>query len=191
MNKFITLATIIFTFALNLNVFAQGTAPTTTTTTPAAIPTTAPPAAPGLKGMKIIDPERGVSFEAPNNMWGINAGKYSISLNHKTHYDAHVTLKKSWYSVGTAQEAYTKRKSSLKSYIPGAIYIKDNEPLTIGGNTAAISIIYENPADLNVFREMVFIHKGQAYELVFKAKKENFAKVKEDFGYILKNMKLF
>lgn len=176
--KKILLLTIFFAFVLNFNVYGQAaTTPATTTAT-------------GQQGMKLIDYERKVEMACPTN-WGLNAGKYSIGLNHKTHYDAHVTLKKSWYTVATAKEAYEKRKASLKSYIPGAKYIKENETLTIGGNTQAMSFTIENPGDLTISREMLFIHNGQAYELVFKAKKENFQKVKQDFGYILKNMKLF
>jgi hypothetical protein len=142
------------------------------------------------QGMKLIDSTRGVTFSSPNAFWGINAAKHSISLNHNTHYDAHVTLKKSWYTVATAKEAYDKRKSSLKSYLPGAIFVKENDPITISGSVKGLSMIYKNPSDLKVIREILFIHKGQAYELVFQAKEENFAKVKEDFRYILQNMQL-
>lgn len=141
-------------------------------------------------GIKLIDPTRGVEFNAPNPTWGVNAGKHSISLNHNQHYDAHVTLKKSWYTVATAQEAYDKRKKSLKSYIPGAIFLKENQEVTIG-TLKGMSMTYKNPSDLKIKREIMFIHKGKAYELVFQAKEQNFQTVKADFGYILQNMKLY
>ncbi|MCP5464216.1 MAG: hypothetical protein H7A33_04235 [Deltaproteobacteria bacterium] len=143
------------------------------------------------KGIILQDPNRGITIEAPNASWGVNAGKYTISLNHVSFFDAHVTLKKSWYSVTTAQEAYEKRKASLKSYMPGAVFLKENEKLSIGDNVAAMSMIYKNPSDLKVLREIVFVHRGQPYELVFQAKDENFQKVKEEFGFILENLKLF
>jgi|APSaa5957512622_1039677.scaffolds.fasta_scaffold184941_1 hypothetical protein len=152
--------------------------------TPAATATTT------AAGLKLIDATRGIEFSAPNGFWGINAGKYSISLNHQTHYDAHVTLKKSWYTVGTAQEAYNKRKESLKSYLPGAVFIKENESLTVGG-MPGMAMTYKNPSDLKIIREIMIVHKGQPYELVFQAKEENFQKVKADFGFILQNLKLF
>lgn len=182
---FISLTVLAF-LATSYTVYSQDTTTTTTTPPPITTPTT-----PVQQGMKIIDPNRGAEFTAPNANWGINAGKFSISLSHKQHYDALVTMKKSWYTVSSANDAYSKRKDSIKSYLPGAKFIKENEALTIGGNTPAVSMIYENPSDLKIFREIMFVHKGQAYELVFQAKKENFQKVKEDFGYILKNMKLF
>lgn len=189
MKNYLIIFSIFFFLTTSFTVHAQSTNPaptTSTTTTTAAAPTT-----PSDQGMKIIDPNRGAEFTAPNANWGINAGKYSISLSHKEHYDALVTMKKSWHSAGTAPDAYKKRKDSLQSYLPGAKFIKENESLTIGGSTPAVSMIYENPSDLKVFREIMFVHKSQAYELVFQAKKENFQKVKNDFGYILKNMKLF
>lgn len=147
----------------------------------------APPTAPS--GLKLIDPSQGMEFQAPNAMWGINAGKYSVSLNHTSFYDAHVTLKKSWYTVPTAKDAYSKRKDSLKSYLPGAEFIKENEEITMG-TTPAVSMTYKNPGDRKIIREIMFVHKGVAYELVFEAKEENFQSVKEDFGSILQNIKL-
>ena len=146
-------------------------------------------AAPTATGMRLIDPVRGIEFTAPNPTWGLNASEHTISLNHSTLFDAHVTLKKSWYTVSTVQQAYDKRKESLKSYLPGAVFIKENETLTLGDNISAISMTYKNPSDLKVKREIMFINKGQAYELVFEAKEENFQSVKDDFGFILRNMK--
>ncbi|MBF0106609.1 MAG: hypothetical protein HQM16_14945 [Deltaproteobacteria bacterium] len=168
MNKLLTVLFILFLLCVSLGTQAQIDA-----------------------GMKISDPERGIEFAAPNAIWGINAGKHSISLNHDVYYDAQVTIKKSWFTVATAEEAYSKRLESLKSYLPGAIFIKENDPVTLAGNTTGLSMIYKNPSDLKVKREIMFIHRGQPYELVFQAKEENFQKVKEDFGYILNNMKLF
>ena len=146
---------------------------------------------PAANGIKLTDPERGVEFTAPNGSWNINTSKSFISLNHETFYDAHVTLKKSWYMVGTAQEAYNKRKDSLKSYLPGAIFVKENEPVTLTNGVGGISMTYKNPSDLKIQREIIFIYKNQPYELVFQAKEENFQEVKADFGFILQNMRLF
>lgn len=156
---------------------------------PVGLTTPTAPVSATTEGMKITDPVRGVEFIAPNSTWGINASQHTISLTHSTYYDSHVTLKKSWYSVPTAQEAYIKRKDSLKSYLPGAIFVKENETLTLGAATPAVSMTYKNPSDLKVKREIMFIHKNQAYELVFEAKEENFPAVKEDFGFILRNLK--
>lgn len=142
-----------------------------------------------IAGMKIIDPTRGVEFTAPNSQWDINANKYTLSLNHNTYYDTMVSLKKSWYTVPTAQEAYNKRKDSLKSYLPGAVFIKENDPVTLGGSVQALSMTYKNPSDLKILREIMFIYKGQAYELVFQSKEENFQNIKADFGAILQSMK--
>ncbi|MBU0504386.1 MAG: hypothetical protein ABII18_01140 [bacterium] len=152
---------------------------------------TTPSAAQTINGMKLIDTTRKVEFSSPNELWSINAGKYSISLNHNTHFDAHVTLKKSWYNVSSAQEAYDKRKNSLKSYLPSAIFIRENESITLPDNVKGKSMTYKNPSDLKVVREIMFVHDGKTFELVFQAKEDNFQIVKEDFKYILQNMKLF
>ncbi|HLD44039.1 MAG TPA: hypothetical protein VJC18_01285, partial [bacterium] len=128
---------------------------------------------------------------APSELWNINAGKFSIGLNHNAVLDAVVTLKKSWYDVTTAQEAYEKRKNNLSSYLPGAIFIMENQRVLLPGNIEALSMTYKNPSDLKVSREIMFVHRGAAYEFVFQAKEENFTTVKEDFRYILENMKLY
>lgn len=138
--------------------------------------------------MNLTDLERGIEFAVPSQ-WGVNAGKYSISINHTTYYDSHVTLKKSWYTVSTAEEAYEKRRHSLLSYLPGAVFVKEKETLTLG-TVPAMSMTYKNPSDLKIIREIMFVHKGTAYELVFESKEENFQIIKNDFGFILKNMKL-
>jgi len=143
-----------------------------------------------FKGMQLIDAARHIEFTSPSDLWSITAGKYTVSLNHSTHFDAHVTLKNSWYTVATAQEAYEKRKNNLKSYLPGAIFIKENEAITLPGNILGISMTYKNPSDLKIVREIMFVHKNQAYELVFQAKEDNFLAVKDDFGFILKNLML-
>ena len=154
-------------------------------TAPAPVPTPVE-----KTGMKLIDSTRNIEFSTPNKFWEINTSKFSISLNHNTHFDAHVTMKKSWYSDSTAKEAYDKRKASLKSYLPGAIFVKENEAVTLSGNISAVSTTYKNPSDLKIIREIFFIHKGMTYELIFQAKEENFPKIKEDFKYILQNLKL-
>ena len=143
-----------------------------------------------FKGMQLTDATRHIEFTSPNDLWSITAGKYTISLNHSTHFDAHVTLKNSWYTVSSAQEAYEKRKNNLKSYLPGAVFIRENEAITLPDNVQGISMTYKNPSDLKVIREIMFVHKNQAYELVFQAKEDNFLQIKDDFGFILKNLKL-
>lgn len=153
--------------------------------------TTPPPSSTTVaQGFKLIDASRGLEFTAPNSTWGLHASDHSISFNHSTLFDAHVTLKKSWYTVANSQQAYDKRKESLKSYLPGAVFVKENEAITLSDSIAAVSMTYKNPSDLKVKREIMFVHKGQAYELVFEAKEENFPSVKEDFGFILKNFRL-
>lgn len=142
-------------------------------------------------GLELKDSNRGVTFNAPNGLWSINAGQYSISMNHNSIFDAYVTMKSSWYTVANAQEAYNKRKDSLKSYLPGAIFLKENEALTLGGSTQAVSMTYKNPSDLKVIREIMFVHRGTPYELTFQVKEENFNSVKADFGLILQKMTLF
>jgi hypothetical protein len=141
-------------------------------------------------GLELKDPTRGVKFTAPNGLWSVNAGKYSISLTHQTHYDANVTLKKSYQTVASAADAYANRKKSLKSYLPGAVFMKENEAVTIGAITGQ-SMTYKNPSDLKVIREIMFIHNGLTYELVFKSKEENLPKVQADFTAILGSMELF
>lgn len=160
----------------------------TTTLTHAQTPATNAATAPGLE---LKDSARGVTFIAPNGLWSINAGQYSVSLNHNSIFDAYVTLKSSWYTVANAQEAYNKRKDSLKSYLPGAIFLKENEAITLGGTIPAISMTYKNPSDLKVIREIMFIQRGTPYELTFQVKEENFNSVKADFGMILQKMVLF
>jgi len=184
-----TLFLLITILALFMARSAYTQTPTPVTTTPA---TTAPTtAAPAVSGITLKDPNRGVAFTAPNTSWSVNAGKFSISLNHNKHYDAIVTLKSSWYKVVTPDEAYKKRKENLKSYLPGAEFLKENDNIVLGGSISALSMTYRNPSNLKILREILFIHKGQAYELVFQAKEENFQKVKADFGSILKNMSLY
>lgn len=141
-------------------------------------------------GMVLDDPYRGIKFTAPNALWSVNGSSYSIGLSHGTYYDASVYLRKSYYTVTTAQEAYNQRKDSLKSYLPGAQYLKENESITIG-NITGVSMTYKNPSDLKIIREIVFLHKGVPYELEFKAKEENFEKVKADFATILAKLSLY
>lgn len=155
-----------------------------------ATATTTQDTATGALGFKLVDSSRGMEFTTPNSTWGIHASHQTVSFSHSTLFDAHVSLKKSWYTVSNSQQAYDKRKESLKSYLPGAVFVKENEAITLGDSLNAISMTYKNPSDLKVKREIMFVHKGQAYELVFEAKEENFPSVKEDFGFILKNIKL-
>ena len=148
---------------------------------------TAAPVAVAGTGYELKDPTRGFVFATPNASWNLNAGQFSVSFTHDTHYDAYIQLKKSWYSVSTVQEAYDKRKESLKSYLPGAQILKDAESLSVGAEPA-LSMTYKDPAQQKIYREMVFIHKGVPYELSFTVKEENFEKVKADFGGILKGI---
>lgn len=141
------------------------------------------------KGATLIDPARGIEFNAPNGSWGISSSKYSLSLNHATVYDARVTLKKSYYTVATASDAYDQHKKGLVSYMPGAQFKEEKQALKIG-DLEAFSMTYENPSDLTVIREIFFIHKGIPYQLDFRVKKENFEKVKDDFTAILTGIKL-
>lgn len=166
--------------AVTLFMTATGARAQTATTNAATAP-----------GLELKDSARGVTFIAPNGLWSINAGQYSISLNHNSIFDAYVTMKSSWYTVANAQEAYNKRKDSLKSYLPGAIFLKENETLTLGGTIQAVSMTYKNPSDLKVIREIMFVHHGIPYELTFQVKEENFNGVKADFGLILQKMLLF
>lgn len=174
------LSVLAVALIVSLVAHTQATDTTTTTTTPGT-----------NAGLALKDTGRGLEFQAPNDQWTISASKYSISLNHDTHFDAFVILKDSWYTVGTAKEAYDKRKEVLLSYLPGAQFIKENENMTLPSSVTAISMTYKNPSDLKVIREILFVHKGKAFELVFQAQEENFSKVREDFGFILKNLKLF
>lgn len=141
-------------------------------------------------GMVLDDPTRGIKITAPNGLWSVNGSQYSISLNHNTYYDASVYLRKSYYTVADAQSAYDQRKKSLLNYLPGAQFLKENEQMTIG-NIQAVSMTYKNPSDLKIIREIMFIHKGIPYEMEFKAKEENFEKVKADFGTILTKISLY
>ena len=177
MKKIFVAMSLALSIACATSVFAQ-------------VGTNNPVSAPASAGMKIIDPTRGVEFTAPNAQWDVNANKYTLSLNHNTYYDTMVSLKKGWYTVATAQEAYDKRKEGLKSYLPGAIFLKENEAVMLSGTIPGISMTYKNPSDLKIFREIMFVYRGQAYELVFQSKEENFQQIKNDFGFILQNMKL-
>lgn len=152
------------------------------TTAPAATPATAT-----SDGFEIKDLARGFVFKTPNAAWSINASQYAISLTHGTYYDAYVSLKKSWYTVPTVQEAYDKHKENLKSYLPGAEYLRDAEQLTLGSEPA-MSMTYKDPAQQKVTREVMFLHKGVPYELSFTVKEENFPKVKDDFATILRGI---
>ncbi len=142
-------------------------------------------------GAKLTDFGRGVEFVTPSSTWDVNVSSYSITLNHNVNYDVRVTLNKMMNSVSTTSDAYSKRKENLKSYLPGAIFIKENEPVTLAGGVAAVSMTYKNPADLTITRVIVFLHKNQGYELEFKAKEENFGNIKTDFGAILQGVRLF
>lgn len=141
-------------------------------------------------GMVLDDPSRGIKMTAPNGLWSVSGSKYSISLNHSTYYDAGVSLRKSYYTVATAQDAYAQRKKSLGSSLPGAIFLKENETLTLG-SVQAVAMTYKNPSDLKIIREIMLVHRGVPYELEFRAKEENFDKVKADFGAILQTMSLY
>lgn len=152
----------------------------------AAAPATAPVVATS-DGFEIKDLARGFVFKTPNAAWSINASQYAISLTHGTYYDAYVSLKKSWYTVPTVQEAYDKHKENLKSYLPGAEYLRDAEQLTLGSEPA-MSMTYKDPAQQKVTREVMFLHKGVPYELSFTVKEENFPKVKDDFATILRGI---
>lgn len=153
---------------------AQEAASTTTATTEA--------------GYELKDPTRGFTFTTPNAEWGINVSKHSVSMSHGTYYDAYVSLRKSWYTVSNSQEAYTKKKESLTSYLPGAEMVTENETLKIG-SADAVSMTYKDPAQKKVHREIVFIYNGVPYEITFTVKEENFDKVKDDFSKILQGIK--
>jgi hypothetical protein len=153
--------------------------------TPPPAPAAAPVAVPTSDGFELKDLAHGFVFTAPNSAWSINASQYAVSLTHGTYYDAYITIKKSWYTVATVQEAYDKRKDNLKSYLPGAEYLRDAEAITVGAE-AALSMTYKDPAQQKISREIVFLHKGVPYELSFTVKEENFPKVKDDFAAILR-----
>jgi hypothetical protein len=140
-------------------------------------------------GYELHDVAHGIKIKLPNALWGINANKYAISLSHGTYFDVYISLKKSWYAVTNAGEAYSQRRISLRSYLPGAVFIKENEAITIG-TTQGLSMTYTNPSEKKVVREIVFIHKGVPYEVSFTVKEENFNAVKADFGAILQNLQL-
>lgn len=140
-------------------------------------------------GYELSDVARGIKIKLPNALWGVNANKYAISLSHGTYFDVYVSLKKSWYAVTNAQEAYSQRRISLRSYLPGAAFIKENEAITIG-TAQGLSMTYTNPSEKKVVREIVFIHKGVPYEMSFTVKEENFNAVKADFGAILRDLQL-
>lgn len=142
-------------------------------------------------GKTLKDYDRGTEFSTPNASWNISDNKTTITISHQKHYDALVMLKKSWFQGTDAKQIYDARKKSLASYLPGAIFIRENQNITVGGSVTAVSMTYKNPADLKVVREVFFIHKGQAYELVFQAKEATFPTVKDEFGSILNSMKLF
>lgn len=141
-------------------------------------------------GYELKDLSRGFIFRAPNDNWSINAGKHTVSLTNDTVYDAYVSLKKSWYSVATTQDAYAKRAESLKRHLPGAEMIKEKDAVKLGV-VDALSMTYKDPAKQKVHRDVVFVHKGIPYELSFTVKEENFGKVKGDFGKILKGIEAF
>lgn len=149
--------------------------------------TTAKASAPG---MILDDPNRSIKFTAPNALWGIYGSKYSIDMSHDTYFDATVVLHKAYSTGTTTQELYTKTKDSLKSYLPGAMFLKENEAVTLG-NTQGVSMTYKSPSDLTILRVIVFLHKGSPYELTFKVKEENFDKVKADFSGILARLLLY
>lgn len=172
MKRFVLIMLTVFCLATPL-VQAQGT----------TVDATSP-------GMVLDDPARGIKMTAPNGLWSVNGSQYSVSLNHNTYYDASVYLRKSYYTVATAQDAYNERKKSLGNYLPGAVYLKENEQLTLG-SVQAVAMTYKNPSDLKVIREIMFVHKGVPYEMEFKSKEENFEKVKADFGAILTKMSLY
>lgn len=170
---------------------AAGTTETVITPAPGIAPEPTPASEPG-QAIKISNPNMGYELSTPNVKWIMNVAKDSIALTHEDYFDAVVRLKRSQdTTVGTLEGAYDKRKQFLKSYMPDARFIKEKDTVTIGGSTPAISMIYENPAAGEVSREILFVHKGQPYELVFKAKKQNFQKVKDDFAHILHNLKLY
>lgn len=139
-------------------------------------------------GYELKDPTRGFFFKAPSAMWSMNGSSYSVSMSHKTYYDARVSLKKSWYSVTTPSELYTKRVSSLKSTLPGAQMVKENEKVKVGG-IDAVSFTYKDPGQQKIVRSILLVHKGKPYELEFTVKEPNFDKVKADFSSILTNIK--
>jgi len=192
MYKIIILLALVFSFSFITPLSAQDS-PADEITSSAIPPlqTMASPTSASDEGVTVRDPKFGVQFKAPNENWSVTTTKHSVGLNHNVLYDVSVILKKSWYTVSSIQEAYNKRKDSLINYLPGAIFVKENDEVTLGGTTKGLSMIYKNPGKDVVKREIMFIHKNQAYELVFQAKDENFQKVKTDFSYILNNMVLF
>ena len=137
-------------------------------------------------GYDLNDKNRGFKISVPAN-WSVNAGKYTISMSHGTHFDAYITLKKSWYTVSTADELYSKVKDNLGRTLPGAEIIKEKEAIKIG-NISGLSVTYVDPAQQKVNRSIVFIHRGLPYELKFAIKQKNFKYIKEDFGKIFKGI---
>jgi hypothetical protein len=142
-----------------------------------------------LPGMELTDTNRGLKVVTPNALWNINASKFSISLSHSTYYDVYVVIKKSSFNVATAQDAYQKHRDYLKTYLPDAGFLKENEGVTVG-NTQGLSMTYLNPGEKKVFREIAFIHRGVPYEISFSVKEENFEAVKEDFTFILQHLQM-
>jgi hypothetical protein len=142
-----------------------------------------------LPGFELTDAAHGFKIIMPNGLWNITATKYAISITHNTLFDVFITLKKGWYAVATAQDAYKQRRESLKTYLPGAVFVKENEEITIG-NAPAVSMTYTNPGDKKVVREIMFMQHGVSYELSFTVNQENFEAVKQDFGLILQKLQL-
>ena len=137
-------------------------------------------------GYKLQDPVRKLNIAAPAN-WTMNAGKYSVSMMHGTYTDAYVRLSKSWYTVGSADESYTKKKDSLKRSLPGAQFTQEKATVQLG-TISGVSMTYKDPAKQQVHQVVLFIHNNVPYELSLKVKEANYNAVKADFEAILKNI---
>lgn len=141
-------------------------------------------------GFRIANTVTGIELTSPNENWSVNGEKENLTFTHTSYFDGQVSLKKSWHNAATAQESYNRRKDNIISYLPDAKFLKENDQLNLSDSTPGVSMIYQNPKDSKVFREIMFIHKGQSYELVFQAKDENFKALKEDFASFLTSVKL-
>lgn len=142
-------------------------------------------------GYEVTDPVYGLkAFTADQKDWdALIKGSDDYTHLTFTHYPekSTISVRKAYQTSGTPQEIHDKSLELLTSTLPGAVFWKKGEKITLGG-VEAVSSTYKNPATLEVTREVFFQNKGVNYQMLFEFKEADFEKIKNDLAYFMQNL---
>lgn len=141
--------------------------------------------------VRLNDNTRGISFAVPATNWYIVSNSYRMEAYPVAEGTVSVNISDSYSSKLTADEMYQDEKDFMKESMPGAIFLKENEKLTLAGNIGAVSMSYKDPSSLEFKRIIFFIHRGQRYQMTFTLPEAKIEQYKPDFATIFKSLNFF